>query len=725
MEVSKKTLAYLMMAVMILSPLVPVGFGMLEKAYAEDLSTLADERLQQALAMASPETQQCIQCHLDVTPGIVYDWLNSKHAWHKPADVAEIYEAIGYENYTIDEKFQNYNYTIGCYECHGMFKEQDRPDIAEDHNGFQIVTIVTLKDCSQCHMKEAKEITWTMHGFGALNGPLKPWYSTIVKYAKDNNLTAQMLPPVYEKTGKDIVDWPWYKQYAEKLLNNPEDPEVQQFGTPYDYDFKNIVSPLFPASGVLKATGLMDNATWKNAYTYHACLECHGTLVVPYENTGFNVKYWGWPSNGAGRIDPDGSLGTCTACHTRHTFSMEEARKPHTCGQCHIGYDHPHIEIYEESKHGTIYDSEGETWNWSALPWKVGVDFRAPTCATCHMSTIAKPDGTIAVKGSHDLRTRLVWDQMHFFTYPKPKWPDHTQNAIILGGSQLTGEGLIENGVVPTGYKFQFDKAPASGEFGFPRIAKVKYTGELKQKRMEMMKVCQLCHSKQWVENYFTTFDQNLVEYDIVARYAYNLLQQAYAQGIHNPDNKLDEFMEIMWYYIWHHQGRRWRNGAAMMGPDYAHWYGIVDTVMEALGKMVSYYNTALTIKEIQAQIQELQAQGTTSPDVQNEIQNLTQQLQVLQSKLAALEAEVPTIKSQIDEFKAQIETMNETVSQVDAKVSQLEGQVNNLSAQIDLINQKADKAIEAAKKTTSALAVGALGLIIALISLGLAFMRK
>ncbi|MCE4628602.1 MAG: multiheme cytochrome [Desulfurococcales archaeon] len=724
--ISRKGLAYLLLAVMILSPMVPASIGMFHKAYA-DVEAAQDSRLQQALAMASPETRQCINCHLSVTPGIVYDWLKSEHAWNKPANVSEIYEAIQ-ADYQIAEKFQNYNYTVGCYECHGMFKEQDRPDIAENHFGFQIVTIVTLKDCSQCHLKEAREITWTMHGFAALNAPLKPWYAKIVKYAKEHNMTAEMLPPVYEKTGVDIVDWPWYKQYAAKILNNPNDPEVQMFGTIYDEDFRNIVSPLYPASGVLASTGIMYNSTWKNAYVYHACLECHGSLVVPYEKTPVHVKYWGWPSNGAGRVDPDGSLGTCTACHTRHSFSLEEARKPYTCGQCHLGYDHPHIEIYEESKHGNIYDAEGETWNWSSLPWRVGVDFRAPTCATCHMSTIAKPDGTIVVKGTHDLRARLVWDQMHFFTYPKPKWPDFTQNAIIKGGNQLTGAGLMENGVVPEGYETHFDQAPAPGEFGFPRIAKVTYTGELKQKRDTMMKVCEQCHSPQWVENYFTTYDQNLFEYDMVAHYAYNLLQKAYQLGIQNSSNKLDEYMEIMWYYIWHHQGRRWRNGAAMMGPDFAHWFGIVDTVMEALGKMVTYYNTAVQIMELREQIQELQQQGAN----QAVIQNLTQRLQQLEQQLAAMNAQIPQLQSQLQGFEAKFDAVNGTVSNLQSevenvknKVNTLEGKVNNLSAQLDLINNKAEEAVNKAGKATSALAVGTLGLIIALISLGLVFARK
>ncbi|MCE4622718.1 MAG: multiheme cytochrome [Desulfurococcales archaeon] len=714
----KKYMSYLLIALLIASPLLVPN---MHSAHGATQTTRADlNTLQQALALASPQTRDCISCHLEETPGIVFDWLNSHHAWATPSEVLELYDAINYTGASIASKFQNYQYTVGCYECHGMFKEQDRPDIAENHFGYQIVTIVTMKDCSQCHMKEAEEISWTMHSFAALNGPLKPWYTKIVNYAKDNNLVQQMLPPVYEKTGTGLVDWPWYKQYANKLLNNPSDPEVQQLGTIYDNDFKDIVSPLYPASGVLNSTGLMHSELNKNAYAYHACLECHGTLVVPYQNQGYRVLYWGWPSNGAGRIDPDGSLGTCTACHTRHVFSIEEARKPYTCGQCHLGYDHPHIEIYEESKHGNIYDAEGETWNWTALPWKVGVDFRAPTCAVCHMSTIADANGTIVVPGSHDLRERIVWDQMHFFSYPKPKWSDFTQNAILKGGNQLTGAGLLENGIVPEGYTVRVTQAPASGEFGFPRIVDVQFTGELQQKREAMKAVCELCHASQWVDNYFTTYDQVIVEYNITAQYAFSLLKKAWEEGIHDPKNKLDEYMEIMWYYIWHHEGRRWRNGASMMGPDFAHWFGIVDTVMDKLGRMITYYQTAHRILELQNQIQQLQAGGNVT-----QLQQLQQELAQLKQRLSAMEAQVPVLASNITSIKAEIETMNTTVSQLSGTVGQLSGDVNVVKTNIDEIKTTAEEAKNTAGRANVALGIGVIGLIIAAIALGMAIRQS
>ena len=47
----------------------------------------------------------------------------------------------------------------------------------------------------------------------------------------------------------------------------------------------------------------------------------------------------------------------------------------------------------------------------------------------------------------------------------------------------------------------------------------------------------------------------------------------AAAQPLLKPakfSNKLD----FIWFEIWHHEGRRARHGASMMGPDYTHWHG-------------------------------------------------------------------------------------------------------------------------------------------------------
>ncbi|MGQ0613386.1 MAG: multiheme c-type cytochrome [Planctomycetaceae bacterium] len=73
--------------------------------------------------------------------------------------------------------------------------------------------------------------------------------------------------------------------------------------------------------------------------------------------------------------------GRCNACHGAHRFSAEEARSPESCGSCHTGPDHPHIEAWEASRHGVAYRTSRD-------------ERIAPTCASCHM-----PAGTHDVSG--------------------------------------------------------------------------------------------------------------------------------------------------------------------------------------------------------------------------------------------------------------------------------------------------------------------------------------
>jgi hypothetical protein len=101
----------------------------------------------------------------------------------------------------------------------------------------------------------------------------------------------------------------------------------------------------------------------------------------------------------------DGSVGRCQKCHIRYSFSLEQARKPETCKNCHIGSDHPQWEIYQESAHGIMNATMGETWNREAEAGNLNVvDFPAPTCAVCHMSGFGTTGTT------HDVGNRLSWN---------------------------------------------------------------------------------------------------------------------------------------------------------------------------------------------------------------------------------------------------------------------------------------------------------------------------
>src|SRR3990170_7829317 len=171
------------------------------------------------------------------------------------------------------------------------------------------------------------------------------------------------------------------------------------------------------------------------------CEKCHGT-IVKVKNGIFDKDTW--PNNGIGRVNPDGSKGSCTACHTRHLFSIAESRKPETCGTCHMGPDHPQYEIYMESKHGVIYSSEKQKWNMdvASSSWDTRY-FRAPTCAICHMSGIG------GLEPTHNVSDRLSWEL---------EWP------------------MSER------------------------------TNDWKGKREKMQMACLSCHSKNWVEGYYQQF---------------------------------------------------------------------------------------------------------------------------------------------------------------------------------------------------------------------------
>jgi hypothetical protein len=260
-----------------------------------------------------------------------------------------------------------------------------------------------------------------------------------------------------------------------------------------------------------------------HAATMRGCQSCHGTNMTGKTSDDWKV----WPNNGIGRINPDGSMGSCSACHSRHSFSIAEARHPETCGQCHMGPDHPQIEIYMESKHGNIYSSEGESWNWSEKDWVAGEDYRAPTCAGCHMS------GAPGAPKTHDVSSRLSWELESEFS----KRTDNTANAF---GTPISDGS----------------------------------TWETKQGRMKA--VCNQCHSTTWVDNYYEQADLAVELYNTQYGDAKALVSELYDEGLLTTDS-FDEPIEFKIYEMWHHEGRRARMGAFMMAPDYVQWHGFYD----------------------------------------------------------------------------------------------------------------------------------------------------
>ena len=74
----------------------------------------------------------------------------------------------------------------------------------------------------------------------------------------------------------------------------------------------------------------------------------------------------------------------CVACHgERHDAVAARARQSDACVACHGGAEGAAPRSYATSKHGVIAGLERARWDWSQ-PLAEG-NYRAPTCAYCHM----------------------------------------------------------------------------------------------------------------------------------------------------------------------------------------------------------------------------------------------------------------------------------------------------------------------------------------------------
>ncbi|HRK35186.1 MAG TPA: multiheme c-type cytochrome, partial [Candidatus Hydrogenedentes bacterium] len=210
-------------------------------------------------------------------------------------------------------------------------------------------------------------------------------------------------------------------------------------------------------------------------------------------------------------------------CHSRHQFSVEQVRQPENCGKCHMGPDHPQIEIYNESKHGIAFRANINKMNLGNAKWIVGEDYSAaPTCATCHMSA------TKNMPVTHDVGMRISWNNRPAISVR----PEVADAKLGLPGKDVSWQ----------------------------------------QRRENMKQVCLSCHNVNFFDGFYKQYDELLNLYhEKFAKPGLDLMAAA------KPLLKPVEFsnnIEWTWYEIWHHEGRRARHGASMMGPDITHWHG-------------------------------------------------------------------------------------------------------------------------------------------------------
>jgi len=450
----------------------------------------------------SGDTQGCLECHREVTPGIVSNWQKSRHAHVSPSEALskpKLQRRISAEKIPDNLK----NTVVGCAECHTANADLHKDTF--EHNGFKVHVVVTPKDCASCHPVEVAEY--------------------------DKNLMSHAY--------KNLMGNPVYHNLLE-TTNGTQ-------------DFMNVKTPLTPP----------DDST--NA---ESCLYCHGTKVevkgVKVRETSMGEMRFpvlsGWPNEGVGRVNPDGSLGSCSSCHPRHEFSIETARKPYTCSECHKGPDVPAYKVYMVSKHGNIYFSKGNHWNFSAVPWTVGKDFSAPTCAVCHMSLVVTKEGEIVAERTHQMNDRSPWRIFGLiYAHPHPKLADTTfikNSAGLPLPTELTGE-------------------PVKGGYLIDAAEQVK-------RRENMKRICLACHASSWVDNQFTRFERTIETTNDMTLTATKILLYAWgkklAKGLADGDSIFNEAIEKMWVEQWLFYANSTRFASAMAGADYGafangRWY--------------------------------------------------------------------------------------------------------------------------------------------------------
>jgi hypothetical protein len=96
-------------------------------------------------------------------------------------------------------------------------------------------------------------------------------------------------------------------------------------------------------------------------------------------------------------------------------------------------------------------------------------------------------------------------------------------------------------------------------------------------KRGRMKEVCSHCHTSDYVNAFYEQYDDLVILFnEKFAKPGQAIMGALRKNGLLTP-TEFDEEIEWTWFYLWHHEGRRARMGASMMGPDYTHWHGMYE----------------------------------------------------------------------------------------------------------------------------------------------------
>jgi hypothetical protein len=199
------------------------------------------------------------------------------------------------------------------------------------------------------------------------------------------------------------------------------------------------------------------------------------------------------------RLRAEGSTfghASCDSCHTRHLFSLMEARQPQACQTCHMGLDHPQWEMYSASKHGVraLLKQTG------TLPGNVP----APRCQDCHMAG-----------GNHEVRT--AWG---FFgvRLPLPRDAEWRADQATI----LQAFGVLDARGEPT---LRLD---TFRDLDMARLTTAAFDAE----RSRMVATCIDCHSSSFVTSELARSDEMIRAADREFAAAIRVVAGLYADGL-------------------------------------------------------------------------------------------------------------------------------------------------------------------------------------------------
>ena len=103
-----------------------------------------------------------------------------------------------------------------------------------------------------------------------------------------------------------------------------------------------------------------------------------------------------------------------------------------------------------------------------------------------------------------------------------------------------------------------------------------------------MKTVCNTCHSSTFADGHYYQFDALVNLYnEKFAKPATEIMKIVKERMLMENPASFSNKIEWIYWEIWHHEGRRARHGAAMMGPDYTWWHGMYDVAQHFYFKLL------------------------------------------------------------------------------------------------------------------------------------------